>query len=98
MPAGSRIPGLPQPSVRLGIRGEQQPKIGNSFSGAHLSLAQARWGTVVCDSAATLGEVREVAKRTFHRFANVQAHRAGVSAIPADRSAGNAPQTTLQSS
>ena len=43
-----------------------------------------------------LAKCAQVAKRTFHGFASVQAHRAGLPAVQADRSAGNAPQTTLQ--
>ena len=84
------------PSVRLGIRGEQQPEIGIGLPGTHLSLAQSRWCAAIRDSAAAIGEMCQIAKRTFHGFASVQAHRAGLPAIQADRSACNAPQTALQ--
>ena len=96
VPAGSGVPALPESSVRLGIRGEQQPEIGIGLPGTHLSLAQSGWRAAIRDSAAAIGEMREVAKRTFHGLASVQAHRAGLPAIQADRSACNAPQTTLQ--
>ena len=47
-------------------------------------------------SAAAIGEMREIAERTFHRFARVPAHRAGLPRIQADRSARSTPQTAFQ--
>src|ERR1700733_781623 len=97
MPAGSRVLALSEPSVRLGIRGGQQPEIGISLPRTQLSLAQGWWRAALRDSAAAIGEMRAVAKRTFHGFASVQAHRAGLPAVQADRKACNAPQTSPQS-
>jgi hypothetical protein len=42
-----------------------------------------------------LAKCARLTERTFHRRTRVQAHRTGLPAIQADRSAGNAPQTTL---
>src|SRR5271165_3122976 len=97
MPAGGRVLALSEPSLRLGIRGEQQPEIGIGFPGTQLSLAQGWWRAPTRDSATAIAEMCQIAKRTFHGFARVQAHRTGLPAIQADRSACNAPQTALQS-
>src|ERR1700687_1171271 len=96
MPAGGRVLALSEPSVRLGIRGEQQPEIGIGLPRTHLSLAQGWRCAPTRDSATAIAEMCQIAKRTFHGFARVQAHRTGLPAIQTDRSACNAPQTTLQ--
>src|SRR5579864_5820104 len=96
MPGGSCLLAVPEPSIRLGIRREQQPEIGSGVSRTHLSLAEGWWRAPICDSAVAIGEMCQSAKRTFHGSARVQAHRTGLPAIQADRSARNAAQTAFQ--
>jgi len=65
MPAGGRVLALSESSVRLGIRGERQPETGIGLPGTHISVAQS-WGrAAIRRSAAAIGEMREVAERTF---------------------------------
>src|ERR1035437_2000930 len=97
MPAGSGVPALPESTVRLGIRGEQQPEVGIGLLRTYILLAQGWWRAAIRDSAVAISEMREVAKRTFYGFVSVPTHRAGMPAIQGDRSACNAAQTALQS-
>ena len=70
VPARSRVLALSEPSVRLGIRREQQSEIGSCLPGTHISLAQGWRGAGIRTAAAAISEMREAAKRTFYGFAS----------------------------
>jgi hypothetical protein len=63
------------PPYGLGVRGEQQPETGVGLPGTHVSVAQSQRCAAICDPAAGLGEMRQIAGRTFREFASVQIHR-----------------------
>src|SRR5580700_12008510 len=94
VPGGSCVLALSESSLRLGIRGEQQPKTGIGLPGTHISVAQSRRRDALRDSAAAIGEMREIAKRTFHGLACVPTHRTGLPAIQTNCGACDPSQAT----
>ncbi|MGC2261358.1 MAG: hypothetical protein WA474_00525 [Candidatus Sulfotelmatobacter sp.] len=64
------------------------------FLRTHLSLAQSWWCAGIRHPPTAIGEMCEIAKRTFNRLARVPTHRTCLPAIPTNRSPCDPSQTT----